>query len=138
MDDTKTKRGHAAGGPPLIVLTDEQLIEVQALAAVLTTEQIADYLGISRRTFFNILDRQDGVRALYKKGRARQIAAMAVNLVSQAKKGNVAANIFYLKTQAGWREVGGDEAEDAEPVEVTFGVTPAVNKVQVTNAKPES
>ena len=31
------------GGRPKIVLTDEQKREVETLAAVLTTEQIADY-----------------------------------------------------------------------------------------------
>ena len=29
---------------------------------------------------------------------------MGTNLITLAKAGNVAANIFYLKTQAGWKE----------------------------------
>ena len=54
------------GGRPMIVLTDEQKKELETLAAVLNTEQIADYFGISRRVFFNILERDDEVSALYK------------------------------------------------------------------------
>ena len=36
---------------------------------------------------------------------------MGSNLIQLAKAGNVAANIFYLKTQAGWKETEADVQE---------------------------
>ena len=92
------------GGRPTIVLTDEQKREVETLAAVLTTEQIADYFGISRRVFFDILDRDEEVSALYKKGKARAVGFVAQNLIQKARSGDLGAQIFYLKTRAGWKE----------------------------------
>ena len=62
------------GGKPLIVFSDEQVIEVKALAA---------------------------------------------NLVTLATQGNVAANIFYLKTQGGWKE-DQPEAQDIPPINIVL------------------
>jgi len=42
---------------------------------------------------------------------------MGSNLIQLAKKGNVAANIFYLKTQAGWKE-SEPEAQDIPPINI--------------------
>ena len=92
------------GGKPLIVFSDEQVIELKALAAVLTKGQIADYFGISETTLRAIEARQPEVSDAYKKGRVKQISDMGSNLVKLATDGNVAANIFYLKTQGGWKE----------------------------------
>jgi len=86
------------------VLTDEQRKEVSTLAAILNAEQIADYFGISRTTFFQILDRDDEVSVLYKKGRAKAIGNAARNIITASNAGNVSASIFYLKTQGGWKE----------------------------------
>jgi len=92
------------GGRPKVVLTDEQRKEVSTLAAILNAEQIADYFGISRTTFFQILDRDDEVSVLYKKGRAKAIGNAARNIITASNAGNVSASIFYLKTQGGWKE----------------------------------
>lgn len=92
------------GGRPKITFNDEQKKEVETLAAVLSTEQIADYFGISRRVFFDILERDEEVSALYKKGKARAVGFVAQNLIQKARGGDLGAQIFYLKTQAGWKE----------------------------------
>lgn len=92
------------GGRPKIVLTNDQKIEVETLAAVLSTEQIADYFGIGRTTFFEILDRDKEVSELYKKGKAKAVGFVAQNLIQKARSGDLGAQIFYLKTQAGWKE----------------------------------
>ena len=91
-------------GRPEIALTDTQIAEVETLAAVLSTEQVADYFGISRTTFFAILRRDEDVAARYKRGKARAIGAVARTLISKARAGDTASMIFYLKTQGGWRE----------------------------------
>ena len=95
------------GGRPVIELTEKQKIEVKALAQYLSQEQIADYLGVSRKTFAAIIERDDEVFTHYKKGKATAVANVAKGLVQQAIEGNMTAAIFYLKTQAGWKEVQG-------------------------------
>ena len=92
------------GGRPPVVLTDEQIVELGALSAVLNKEQLADYFGVSHVTLVAIQARQPEVSFAYKKGKSKAIASIAGNLLTQAKNGNTAAAIFYLKTQAGWKE----------------------------------
>ncbi len=92
------------GGRPPVELTEQQITELGALSAVLNTNQIADYFGISHVTFKAIRDRDERVSFAYKNGKAKAIASIAGNLISQAKSGNTSAQMFYLKTQAGWRE----------------------------------
>lgn len=95
------------GGRPAIELTDAQVNQVSALSQYLSKEQIADYLGISRPTFDAIIARDERVSLQYKKGKATAIANVAKGLVLQAMGGNMTAAIFYLKTQAGWKETQG-------------------------------
>ena len=85
-------------------LDEKQIAQVEALASVLTLEQIADYFGVARNTFTAICERQPEVLEHYKKGKTKAIANVAQNLIKQAQDGNTTAIIFYLKTQAGWRE----------------------------------
>lgn len=92
------------GGRPMIVLTDKQKAELETLSAVLNAEQIADYFGIGRTTFFAILERDEEVSELYKRGKAKAIGAVAQSLVQKARAGDTASAIFFLKTQAGWKE----------------------------------
>ena len=85
-------------------LTDSQKAEVETLAAVLTAEQVADYFGIGRRTFYAMMERDEEIAARYKKGKARAIGIIAQGLINKARGGDTASMIFFLKTQAGWRE----------------------------------
>ena len=103
-------------GRPLTTLTDAQRAEVETLSAVLTAEQIADFLGIGRTTFFALLNRDEDLSERYKRGKARAIGAVAQSLVTKARSGNVTAMIFFLKTQGGWRE-SVDLAVKQDPVE---------------------
>jgi len=87
-----------------MTLTDAQKAEVETLAAVLTAEQVADYFGIGRRTFYSMMERDEEIAARYKKGKARAIGAIAQGLINKARSGDTTSMIFFLKTQAGWRE----------------------------------
>lgn len=108
--------------PPTKKLTDEQVAQVETLAQVLTNQQIADYFGIGKRTFDAIRERDPRVDALYKKGKAKAVGAVAQSLLAQARTGNLTAAIFFLKTQAGWRER--DHLDDGStPVPVTIHFT---------------
>lgn len=96
-------------GRPPITLTQTQCNEVETLAALLSQEQIADYFGIACNTFRAICDRDEEVLARYKKGKAKAIAHVANGLLQKARSGDTASSIFYLKTQAGWRETAAIE-----------------------------
>lgn len=96
------------------ILNDDEIAQVEALASVLTTDQIADYFGIARRTFYDVMDRQPEVSARYKRGRAKAIGSIAKNLVTKAQSGDNAAMMFYLKTQAGWKETTHVQQETKE------------------------
>lgn len=105
------------GGRPPVELTPEQIIELQALSAVLTKAQVADYFDICENTLREIEKRQPEVSAAYKKGRVKQVASMGSNLIQMAKGGNVTANIFYLKTQGGWKETEA-EVQEIPPINI--------------------
>jgi len=87
-----------------ICLTEAQKAEVETLAAVLTSEQVADYFGIGRRTFYAMMQRDEEIAARYKRGKAKAIGVIAQGLINKARSGDTASMIFFLKTQAGWRE----------------------------------
>jgi transcriptional regulator with XRE-family HTH domain len=96
------------------VLTSDERVQLEALAQYLTQDQIADYLGISRPTLAAILDRDEEAALRYKRGKARAIGAVASNLIDKARKGDTACMIFFLKTQAGWRETNRTEITGAD------------------------
>ena len=104
-----------SGGRPRTELTEGQIAELETLAAVLNQDQIADYMGIPSRTLRAVLSRDELVSAAYKKGRAKAIGRVAQSLLRSATDGNTTAQIFYLKTQAGWKETE-TEAQDLPPV----------------------
>ena len=113
---------------PQINLTDEQLSQVEALAAFLSQEQIADYFGIGKTTWFAMMNRSPEISERYKRGKARAIGSVAKGLLQKARDGDTASAIFYLKTQAGWREKDRDDAAQAEstqPVKIVVEVQDA-------------
>lgn len=93
------------------VLNKQDIAEVERLAAVLTSEQVADYLCVSRRTFYNIMERQPEVKEAYRKGRAKAASDVGGGLLQRAIAGDTASAIFYLKTRCGWRDESKFEPE---------------------------
>ena len=92
-----------------ITLSDHQKSEVETLAALLSQDQIADYFGVCRNTFRAICERDPEVGERYKRGKAKAIAHVANGLLQKARSGCTTSSIFYLKTQAGWRETAAIE-----------------------------
>lgn len=107
------------GGRPKTELDDEQIREIETLAAVLNQDQIADYLAIPARTLRAIISRDKNVSAAYKRGRAKAIGRVSQSLLRSATEGNTTAQIFYLKTQAGWKETA-PEPQDLPPVVINL------------------
>ena len=107
----KNGRQGEGGGRPPVVFDEAKVSQVEALAAVLSKKQMADYFGICENTLRKVEQNQPEVYEAYQKGRGKAIAGVGSNLLTQARNGNVAAAIFYLKTQAGWKE---DHVEERE------------------------
>jgi hypothetical protein len=113
------------GGRPPVVFDEAQTAQVEALAAVLSKGQMADYFNISEPTLKQVEQRQPEVSLAYKRGRAKAIQGVGSNLIAQAANGNVSAMVFYLKTQAGWKE--DKEQTDTRPVVNINYVSPSDN-----------
>lgn len=113
------------GGRPPVVLTHEQIAQVEALAGVLSIAQIADYFGVAENTFSAITERQPEVFEAYKRGRARAFIGVGKGLLERALKGDNTAAIFYAKTQMRWRETGDDEIRQvSKPADPRFSDEP--------------
>lgn len=79
--------------------TDEDRKRIRLLAGLgLTQDQVALVMGKCTDTLAKHC-RED-----LDAGRAETIAKVAGNLVKKALAGDTTSAIFYLKTQAGWRE----------------------------------
>ena len=131
----KPKEEKKKRGKPLTVFSDEQIAQVEKLSSVLSKVQLADYMGIHDDTFRAVEKRQPEVRAAFNRGKAKAIATVAANLVNQAQQGNIAAAIFYLKTQAGWSEVKEEkDTDEVQPLTINFEVAQAVKDIKITNA----
>jgi transcriptional regulator with XRE-family HTH domain len=105
------------GGRRTKTLSKEDLVDLARLSKTCSQNQIADYFGISHATFIEIRKRQPEVDLVYKKGRTLAGEFVASRLIEAADKGNVAAMIFYLKTQFGWREKGESELDTDNELE---------------------
>ncbi len=86
------------------------LAKVESLAANgLTQEQIAAALGISESTLTKRKKENTDFTDAIKRGKAKGIALVTNKLMESIKGGNMTAMIFFLKTQAGWKETNVQE-----------------------------
>jgi len=106
-------------GRPPRVFTPQETKQVLKMAARLSKGQLADFFGVSENTFREIEKRQPEVSEAYKKGRAIVIDEIAESLIEKAKGGSEPAAMFFLKTQAGWREKDKDSG-DKQPVTINL------------------
>jgi hypothetical protein len=120
-------------GRPEIVLTGEQKKKVRDLACICTTQQIADYFGISRTAFFEILRRDEEVSLLYKKGRIQAKGIMGMALFRRGVAGDIAAAIFYMKTQGGWKEPKDEEEIQDKELKITVEIKDHENLDMLTD-----
>ena len=86
------------------------LKQVESLAANgLTQEQIACALGISESTLTKRKKENTDFTDAIKRGKAKGIALVTNKLMESIKGGNMTGMIFFLKTQAGWKETNVQE-----------------------------
>lgn len=107
MTDELTKKTRP--GSCKLVPDDKTANEIEILSGRgLTQEQMADYFGIKRITLEKSLQRNANLREAFKRGKSKQIALVSGELIRQIKEGSTAATIFFLKTQARWKETSAD------------------------------
>ena len=134
--DKKPKKTKAANKK--IVLDYDQVMQVEQLANIgLNTEQIADFFGFSRDTFYEIRKRQPEVLRHYKKGRSNGLALSANELRKKIVSGDSAANIFHLKTQAGWsvenlKKLSFEIPKKATPINIIDTVIDEIREGNIT------
>jgi len=105
-----------------ITLDEAQIAQVEALAAYLSIEQIANYFGFSEDTFYELKKRQPEVLIAYNKGVAKACSFVGTTLMGFIREkentpSKLQAITFYLRTKGGW---GSEYKNDNEPVCLTF------------------
>lgn len=108
---------YCGGGMPKKIIDEEDLPLIEEMAALLSKKQLADYMGMHDDTFRAIEKRQPEVAFAFARGKAKAIAEIAEGLTTNARNGDTQSQIFYLKTQAGWREtVNNDITSGGNPL----------------------
>ena len=105
-----------------ITLDEAQIAQVEALAAYLPIDKIADYFGFSKRAFYDIRKRQPEVLAAYNRGMAKAcsfVGNMLMGFIREKENSasKLSAITFYLRTKGGW---GSEYKNDNERVSLTF------------------
>ena len=121
----KTKTGAASTEVKLVRRPRVEInaAQVELLASRgLTQAQICDALGFCHQTL--ITRKKDDLELVeaIKRGKAKGIQAVTNALFKEAMKGNVAAAIFWLKNNAGWRDKIDIEMEYALPAPLVIEI----------------
>lgn len=109
-------------------ITSDHIAVIESMAANgATLDQIATVLNISPRTLDSWLQRED-VRQTYLRAKFKAINQIAGALYAKALAGDVTCMIFYLKTQAGWREPKESQLPEGSQVVIYIPERQCVNK----------
>lgn len=90
-------------------------------------------LGISEVTMWNYTKRWKTLADAVEESRRVQVSHVEGKLHEKIEEGNIAAIIFFLKTQAGWRETSRQEIDQTVTLEGQLDVT-APNKEMLRKA----
>lgn len=106
IQDAQGKEITKHGGHNKIEVTPEMIAKVEQYAAVgLTNDQIAALLKMHRNTLLSHCKENLDLACAIERGRAVGIQNVATKLyVKAVEKNNLMAQMFYLKTRAGWSE----------------------------------
>ena len=107
-------------GRGTVVLEKKDIKKIKELASILTKQQIADYFGITYKTYRAIEKRQPEAEQAYLSGNAKAIADIGIGLKEKALNGDLKAMMFFLKTRAKWTENHPADTEDKQPEEINI------------------
>lgn len=88
-------------GRPRIAIDVAEITRLAALG--LSADQIADRLGVSRRTLFNRMNEDPAAREAMDQGLSEGIDFAASKLHELISEKNLGAICFYLRTRGHWR-----------------------------------
>ena len=142
MDNpVKRKRGRPFGskvasgkkdGRPVFIPTEDQKFLVAMMSSTgVPHERQAKALGVNSKTLRKYFKEELQV------GRDRAHAEIGGALYKRALDGNVPAQIFYLKTQAGWREAQRLELTGAEGRDLITDTERHQRLAAILQAKPK-
>lgn len=98
---------------------EEQKLMLNMASVGITHEQIAKVMGVCTKTLQNKMQKE------LEAARLKGVASVAGALFRNAQKGNVTAQIFIMKTQAGWRETGSEQGGPTMPdIKLIFEAQP--------------
>jgi hypothetical protein len=90
---------------PGLQITEEIIKQVGVMAGNgLTEKQIYRYYGISHGYWDKLKKENKELKRSFLKGKSKTIFAVTGRLMDKIRCNDLSAIIFYLKTQAGWRE----------------------------------
>lgn len=111
------------------------LDEIEMMASVgMTVKQIADALHLSPSVFGRLVKNDPVVQEAIDRGQARGVKMVTDALFQNAMKGNVAAQIFYLKNKAAWADK--QELDQRLQVENKMSFDDAVEALKAAGIDP--
>ena len=123
----------SAGVPYQLPKVD--LDEIEMMASVgMTTKQIADALHINPSVFGRLQKNDPLVQEAIDRGMARGVKMVTDALFQNAMKGNVAAQIFFLKNKAQWADK--QELDQRLQVENKMSFEDAVEALKAAGIDP--
>lgn len=112
------------------------LDEIEMMASVgMTTKQIAEALHINPSVFGRLLANDPVVQEAVDRGTARGVKMVTDSLFQNALKGNVAAQIFFLKNKGGWADR--QELDQRLQVENRMSFEAAVEALKAAGIDPD-
>lgn len=111
------------------------LDEVEMMASVgMTTKQIAEALHIPVTVFGKLVKNDPVVQEAIDRGVARGVKMVTDSLFQNAMKGNVAAQIFWLKNRGQWQDK--QELDQKLQVETKMSFDDAVEALKAAGIDP--
>lgn len=122
-------RGHVHTFPRV------DLDEIEIMASTgMTTKQIAEALAVPPTVFGRMVTNDPYIQEAIDRGQARGIRMVTDSLFQNAMKGNVAAQIFYLKNRAAWQDK--QELDQRLQVENKMSFEAAVDALKAAGIDP--
>ena len=128
---SKVASGKKDGRPSFILTEDQKFLVTMMSSTGVPHERQAKALGVNSKTLRKYFKEELQV------GRDRAHAEIAGALYKRALDGNVPAQIFYLKTQAGWREAQRLELTGAEGQDFITDTERHQRLAAILQAKPK-
>lgn len=130
-------RAYRKPGRPLKLPPEDAGKRIEVLAAGgFGLLGVARAFGTTRETLHRWFDEDPMLKESFERGRELERQVLHNLLVKQAKKGNVVAAFFLLKTRHGYRE--GDQTDSGNRLQITFSLPGAMSmedfKVITTHA----